>query len=159
MDRAARVDHYEVLGVSRDASAREIRLAYRRLARQHHPDVNLRPDGPERFAALASAYEVLSDPTARARYDQAHPSSVPITRAPRPHPRPPAPMLAGSRMTGTLELSAREADHLAHFPLTITDAWGRTIVQLPAGTGHGDRIAIRQRARLIVLRVVVRAGT
>jgi hypothetical protein len=159
MDRAAQVDHYEVLGVSRDASTREIRRAYRRLARQHHPDVNLRPDGRERFAALASAYEILSDPTARACYDQTLPSSVPITRVPRLHPWPPRPMLAGSCVTGILELSAREAERLAHFPLAVTDAWGRTIVQLPAGIGHGDRIAICEHGRLIVLRVTVRART
>jgi curved DNA-binding protein CbpA len=159
MGRAARVDHYEVLGVTRNASTREIRRAYRRLARQHHPDLNPRPDGPERFAAVASAYEILSDPTARARYDQTLPPPVPITRPPGPHPWPPAPTRAGNYATGILELSAREADHLAHLSLRLNDASGRTIVRLPAGIGHGDQITFRDRGRLIVLRVTVRGNT
>ncbi|MCL6450369.1 MAG: molecular chaperone DnaJ [Acetobacteraceae bacterium] len=64
-------DFYEVLGVSRDASPEEIKKAYRRLARQHHPDAN--PGDPQaeaRFKEINRAYEVLSDPDKRARYDQ-----------------------------------------------------------------------------------------
>ena len=66
-------DHYEVLGVSRDALPDEIKKAYRRLARQHHPDANHGADaaGAEvEFKAVAAAYEVLSDPERRARYDR-----------------------------------------------------------------------------------------
>ena len=55
-------DYYQVLGISRNASTPELRRAYRRLARQHHPDRNPEPDGPERFRALAEAYAVLNDP-------------------------------------------------------------------------------------------------
>jgi DnaJ-class molecular chaperone len=54
--------YYRVLGVSRDASTLEIRRAYRRLARQHHPDRDSEPDGSERFRRLAEAYAVLNDP-------------------------------------------------------------------------------------------------
>jgi curved DNA-binding protein len=63
-------DYYEVLGVSRDASADEIRKAYRRLARRYHPDVNKDPDAAERFAEITEAYDVLNDPERRKTYDQ-----------------------------------------------------------------------------------------
>ena len=62
-------DHYEVLGVARDASADEIKKAYRRLARQLHPDVNPGGDAAERFKDVTHAYDVLSDPRQRQEYD------------------------------------------------------------------------------------------
>ena len=60
---------YDILGVAPDATPDEIRAAYRRLARQYHPDVNPDPDASERFIAIHQAYEVLIDPEARVRYD------------------------------------------------------------------------------------------
>jgi curved DNA-binding protein CbpA len=74
-------DYYGVLGVDRDASTREIRRAYRRLACQQHPDRNPEPDGAQRFRTLAEAYEVLSDPARRARYDH---TTQPAGRRPPP---------------------------------------------------------------------------
>ena len=62
-------DHYEVLGVSRDASADDIKKAYRRLARQLHPDVNPGADAAEKFKDVTHAYDVLSDPRQRQEYD------------------------------------------------------------------------------------------
>ena len=62
-------DHYEVLGVSRDASQDEIKKAYRRLARQLHPDVNPGDDAAEKFKLVTHAYDVLSDEDSRRRYD------------------------------------------------------------------------------------------
>lgn len=64
-------DPYEVLGVARDASADDIKSAYRRLARKHHPDVNPNDrESEEKFKEIGQAYAVLSDPEKRARYDQ-----------------------------------------------------------------------------------------
>ncbi|MCL5947234.1 MAG: molecular chaperone DnaJ [Chloroflexi bacterium] len=63
-------DYYEVLGVPRTASEDEIRKAFRRLARQYHPDVNSDPEAEERFKEANEAYEVLSNPQRRTSYDQ-----------------------------------------------------------------------------------------
>ncbi len=64
-------DPYEVLGVPRDATPEAIKQAYRKLARQHHPDLNPgKPEAEARFKAAASANELLSDPEKRARFDR-----------------------------------------------------------------------------------------
>ncbi len=62
-------DYYEVLGVARDAAPEDIKRAYRRLARQLHPDVNPGKDAEEQFKAVSQAYEVLSDPDKKRSYD------------------------------------------------------------------------------------------
>src|SRR4051794_41926981 len=63
-------DLYALLGVSQDADADTIKKAYRRLARQLHPDVNPDPETQERFKEVSRAYDVLSDPQKRAAYDR-----------------------------------------------------------------------------------------
>ncbi|MGO2469879.1 MAG: DnaJ domain-containing protein, partial [Microbacterium gubbeenense] len=62
-------DHYDVLGVSREANSDEIKKAYRKLARKLHPDVNPSPEAAEEFKSVTHAYEVLSDSEQRRRYD------------------------------------------------------------------------------------------
>ncbi|MBZ0273329.1 DnaJ domain-containing protein, partial [bacterium] len=62
-------DHYDILGIPRDANERAIKEAYRRLVRTLHPDVNADPAAHDRFRAVSEAYRILSDPSERKRYD------------------------------------------------------------------------------------------
>lgn len=160
MGGGGEIDHYRRLGVSRDASAGEIRRAYRRLARRHHPDLNPRPEGAERFAALAHAYEILNDPAARTRYDHTLASQVPIgpSVATRHTPRSPRPAHPPITLQGILELSPHEAEHVTRSPLILTDPSGQKIA-LPAGIGHGDEITLRYHGRAALLRVRVHGRT
>ena len=70
MEHALRYDHYKVLGLTRDATPKEIKRAYRERVKQWHPDRNLSARAPEVFHALHDAYLTLSDEAARAAYDE-----------------------------------------------------------------------------------------
>ena len=63
-------DYYETLGVSKEASAQELKKAYRKLVKKYHPDVNKESDAEEKFKEVQEAYEILSDETKRKAYDQ-----------------------------------------------------------------------------------------
>ena len=66
---ATTADYYAILGVTRNSTDEQIRSAYRRLARQYHPDVNKEPGAADQFKRITEAYEVLTDPQRRQRYD------------------------------------------------------------------------------------------
>ena len=68
VSRVEKRDYYEVLGVSKTATDKEIKSAFRRLAKQYHPDVNKAPDAEEKFKEIQEAYAVLSDENRRKQY-------------------------------------------------------------------------------------------
>jgi len=79
-------DPYEILGVKRDATADEIRAAYRKLAKQHHPDLNPgKRESEDQFKAVNAAHDLLSDPQKRARFDR---GEIDASGAERPPERP-----------------------------------------------------------------------
>lgn len=63
-------DYYEILGINKNATEKEIKGAYRKLAMQYHPDKNSAPDAEEKFKEVSEAYEILSDPAKREKYDK-----------------------------------------------------------------------------------------
>ena len=67
---AEKRDYYEVLGVDKNATQDQIKSAYRKLAKQYHPDLNKSPDAPEKFKEVQEAYEILGDEQKRKTYDQ-----------------------------------------------------------------------------------------
>jgi curved DNA-binding protein len=77
----AQRDYYEVLGVKKTASPNEIKSAYRKAARKHHPDVNKAPDAEKKFREATEAYDVLGDPEKRKQYDQFGPAAFQGGRA------------------------------------------------------------------------------
>ena len=75
-------DYYKILGVDRTADDKAIKAAYRKLARKHHPDVAKGKDSGDRFREINEAYEVLSDPEKRRRYDTLGPDWQRYEQAP-----------------------------------------------------------------------------
>jgi DnaJ-class molecular chaperone len=153
-------DYYETLGVARDASETEVKRAFRRLARELHPDVNAHdPEAEEKFKAAAAAYEVLSDPEQRATYDRfghdglrsagfpggAGFSSVEdifqavfggafgfeVRRGP----------IRGQDLVHAIEISAPQA--MLGTSVKIPSQEGEREIELPPGIQHGTQFALR----------------
>lgn len=102
---------YEVLGVKPDASADEIRKVYRKLAKQYHPDLNPgKPEAEARFKSISAAYDLLSDPEKRARYDRGEIDETGAERPPRGYYRGHAEGAQGWRYQpeGEMDLSDLE---------------------------------------------------
>jgi DnaJ-class molecular chaperone len=154
-------DYYEILGVDRGASNTEVKRAFRSVARELHPDVNDHdPDAEEKFKAAAEAYEVLSDPERRRVYDSYGHEGL------RSGGFPPGggfgsieeifqaffggggfgfevrrgPM-RGQDLIHTVEISA--VDAMLGAKIKIPSHEGEREVDLPPGTQHGSRFALR----------------
>jgi DnaJ-class molecular chaperone len=153
-------DYYETLGLDRDSSAAEVKRAFRRLARELHPDVNDHdPEAEEKFKAAAEAYEVLSDPERRRTYDaygheglrgggfppgggfgsveeifQAFFGSgfgFEVRRGP----------MRGQDLIHQIQISA--VDAMLGVKTKIPSHEGEREIELPSGTQHGTQFALR----------------
>jgi DnaJ-class molecular chaperone len=152
-------DYYETLGVARNANKAEVKTAFRRLARELHPDVNDHdPEAEEKFKAAAEAYEVLSDPERRRAYDRygheglraggGAPSGFgsveeifqaffggnfgfEVRRGP----------MRGQDLIHTVEISAVEA--MLGAKIKIPSHEGEREIELPPGTQPGSQFALR----------------
>ena len=72
MTTTTATDYYALLGVGPDATLAQIKKAYRKLAKQYHPDINNNSDAAEKFREITEAYDTLTDPDRRRRYDRLH---------------------------------------------------------------------------------------
>ena len=153
-------DFYEVLGVSRDANKGEVKTAFRRLARELHPDVNNHdPEAEEKFKEAAEAYEVLSDTERRRAYDTYGPDGLRSSGGFPPgggfnsvedifqaffggegirFQRGPT---RGQDLVHSVEITA--VDAMLGAAVTIPSHEGEREIELPSGTQHGTQYALR----------------
>jgi curved DNA-binding protein len=125
-------DYYQLLGVERGAAQADIKKAYRRLVRKHHPDVNSAPDAQVRMQELNEAWEVLQDPEKRAAYDR-------LGQGPRPGQgfQPPPDWDAGFEFGGGADDAEDLAAHSAFFESLFGGA-RRGAGRRPAGGGRSQ---------------------
>jgi curved DNA-binding protein len=138
------MDFYEVLGVPHNASAEDIQRAYRQLARRHHPDVNREPGTEERFKAITEAYDTLSDPARRRKYDQVPAgASGPWASAPSVDFEDLLGSLFGERTAdGFGRGPVRGADTEAELPVTLEEAFHGTRRRIDRGQGRHVDVTI-----------------
>ena len=154
-------DFYEVLGVGREADRGEVKTAFRRLARELHPDVNDHdPEAEEKFKEAAEAYEVLSDPERRRSYDaHGHEGLRGNGFAPRRrlrldrrhlpgllqrpgHPlRQPRGPMRGQDLVHPVEITAIDA--MLGTTIKVPSQEGEREIELPSGTQHGTQYVLR----------------
>ena len=134
-------DYYATLGVTRTATADEIKRAYRKLARKYHPDVSKEPDGEARFKEVSEAYEALSDPEKRAAYDDIglrHKDGQPFN--------PPPGWDSGFEFSGRDFGDGPDLNHSdffeALFGRQATGARGARAARHGAGSDHHARVQI-----------------
>ena len=141
-------DLYQLLGVARDASREEIALAWRRRARDEHPDARPADDGaPGRFRALAEAYQVLGDPARRATYDRALARErQPAARIPVRRPAGPGGVTPLVQMPGP-PLRAGPVRVEGPRPAPPSDSWDEEEVRLALLAGLALRYLARDRGR------------
>jgi curved DNA-binding protein len=130
-------DHYATLGLTRTATAEDIKRTYRKLARRYHPDVSKAPDAETRFKAVAEAYQALKDPEARAAYDT-------LGKAPAEGPgwAPPPGWGAGFQFNGRARPSGGGTDGYSDF---VSSLFGQGSVDADAADPGAARRGPRAR--------------
>ena len=128
-------DYYARLGLEKNASADDIKRAYRKLARKYHPDVSKEPDAEAQFKEVAEAYEVLKDPERRAAYD-----AVGAGHDDRQQFRPPPGWDSGFEFSGAAG-DAADADHSEFFEALFGRAAGMRGARGPLHAGGNDHHA------------------
>ncbi|MFN2466220.1 MAG: DnaJ C-terminal domain-containing protein [Candidatus Dormibacteria bacterium] len=146
-------DYYQTLGVAKSATPKEIKSAFRKLARKHHPDLNpTDPSAPQRFKEVNEANEVLGDPEKRKKYDELGsrwPEYDSWERAGRPGP-PPGAMPFGSgggRQVDFQGMSAHDLDELFGNASPFSDLFQGAFRTSPGGSGTSGRFRAPGRGR------------
>lgn len=173
MQQQTDTDLYEVLGVSKDASEKQIHRAYKKLARKFHPDVN--PDSPEaeaRFKEVSAAHDVLGDPTKRAEYDEFQ-ALIASGWSGHAGPQPGGSysnspytsssfgnadlgdifgqMFQRQAMTQIMRIDIDFADAVRGTDVSIGDA----VVRIPPGVETGEQLVVRRNDGDLVLEITV----